>query len=191
MVGEFIRTSDMDNNKNVELVGAFIIFIVTFPTLVSIFIWNGTYNFYNVPSSNVQDGKQVVADEKSQEDSKQENVNKVPENNTEVENAIVNSTGTTEDIDTARPEVHWTKYFFTVHPSYITAYIMHRLKISKKPQMQEEEIHLITSVAQPLLQVNTNPCAHTPTYTVYSDKSHCDIIHKRPEIPNTHVDTRQ
>ena len=186
MVGEFIRTSDMDNNKNVELVGAFIIFVVTFPTLVSIFIWNGTYNFYNVPSSNVQDGK-VVADETSQQDSKQEHVNAVPENSTEVENAIVDST----DTDTAGPDVHWTTYFFTVHPSYITAYIMHRLKISKKPQMQEEEIHLITSVAQPLLQVNTNTCAHNPTYTVYSDKSHCDIIHKRPEIPNTHVDTRQ
>ena len=191
MVGEFIRTSDMDKIKNVELVDAFIIFVVTFPTLVSIFIWNGTYNFYNVPSSNVHDGKQVLAEETSHADLKQENANAMAPNDMEVENAIVDGINTTENLDSASSEVHWTKYFFTVHPAYITKYIMHRLRISKKTQVQEEETHLITSVAQPLLEVNTTAHVHNPTFIVYSDKSHCEIIHKRPETPKIHIGTHE
>ena len=189
MVGEFIRTSDMDKNTNVEIVGAFIIFVVTVPTLVSIFIWNGTYNFYHVPASDVQDGKQVLAEDKSPENSKQENENNMPQQTPDVENETVSSTDTTENIDITGSEVHWTKYFFKMHPAYITSYIMRRHMISKKPQMQEEEIHLMTSVAQPLLQSNTSTHVNHPTFTVYNDKSHCEIIHKRPELPKIHIGT--
>ena len=196
MVGEFIRTSDMDNNKNVELVGAFIFFVVTFPTLVSVFIWNGKYNFYNMPVSIVQDGKQVLVDnttaeETSQVGFKQDNVNRIPPNDTEVENAIIDNVDTREHIDCASSEMHWTKYFFTIHPAYITEYIMRKLRFSKTKQMHEEEIHLITSVAQPLLDVNTATHGQNPTFIVYSDKSHCEIIHNPPEIPKIHTTTQQ
>jgi hypothetical protein len=142
-----------------------------------------------VPASDVQDGKQVLAEDKSPENSKQENENNMPQQTPDVENETVSSTDTTENIDITGSEVHWTKYFFKMHPAYITTYIMRRHMISKKPQMQEEEIHLMTSVAQPLLQSNTNTHVNHPTFTVYSDKSHCEIIHKRPEIPKIHIDT--
>jgi len=136
MVGEFMRALDMDNNKNVELVGAFIVFVVTFPTHVSVFIWNGTYNFFNVPVSIEQDGKQVLVDntaveETSQVGFKQDNVNGIPLNDTEVENAITDNVDTPEHIDCASSEMNWTKHFFTIHPAYITEYIMRKPRFSK------------------------------------------------------------
>ena len=57
--------------------------------------------------------------------------------------------------------------------------------------MHEEEIHLITSVTQLLLDLNTTTHRQNPTFIVYSDKSHCEIIHNPPEIPKIHITTQQ
>jgi len=146
LVGEFIRSSNMDRDANVEILSASIIFITTFPTVVSIFIWNGTYNFYNATAAECaapEEFNDAVSSEEhtvvhgSKMDAPQETLTApLCEHDDDTVEA---------GLDSFPPIVPWKTYFFAVHPDaayrYLQTYFM---PASKNPE-DDEEIHLIKS----------------------------------------------
>lgn len=170
LVGEFIRSSNMNRDANVEILSASIIFITTFPTVVSVFIWNGTYNFYNATEEHdgaecavPEDLNDVQSDVSTEEHTVSypsdavhcSKADTVQENLTaplgEHDNCVELLEHTHDDetvevgLDLFAPIVPWKTYFFAVHPDAAFRYFQTYFMPASKNPKDDEEIHLIKS----------------------------------------------
>ena len=117
MTGEYIKTSDM-NREEVEGISTFMFVVMTLPNIFSIFLWNGIYNF----------NQKSIIDEKIQLKSNMETFQ------TNGVDKVLSPEIKTEDVCEYENEMKWTRFFCSIHPSYIST--------STIPK-NEEELFLI------------------------------------------------
>jgi len=171
LVGELIKTWNMDSETNVHILSVAILLITTIPTLVSFFIWNGTYNFYNTaivhnasetPESD--ELKDIESDLSVKVHSLQCSNIVSSETHPPFDNTTLHSMSTpnhghedtptqtnTENENTVETDSHpfipivpWTAYFFSVHPDVALKYCLHHIVPPRKNQNEDEEILLTT-----------------------------------------------